>query len=75
MTTQTLLTVPDLVFALEPLVGQTVPAAQLFALIAAGEVEPLGYVARAPVFSLAQVGDVANAVTGALQLSIETEAR
>jgi hypothetical protein len=75
MTTQTLLTVPDLVFALEPLIGQTVPVARLFALIAAGQVKPLGYVARAPVFSLSQVADVANAVAEALRSPAETEVR
>ncbi len=60
---QTLLRVPDLVAAVEPLVGRTVKLREVFALIAAGDIKPFGYVLRAPVFTPDQVAEVATAIT------------
>jgi hypothetical protein len=61
---QTLLRVPDLVAATEPLVGRTVEPCEVFALIAGGHIKPFGYVLRAPVFTPSQVADVAAVVAG-----------
>lgn len=64
MKSKTLLTVPDLAAAIEPLVGRPISEAELFRLIASGDVEPLGYVVRAPVFSPSQIATVAGIVRG-----------
>jgi hypothetical protein len=60
---QTLLRVPDLVAAVEPLVGRTVGLREVFMLIGAGDIKPFGYVLRAPVFTPDQVADVVAAIT------------
>ena len=59
---QTLLRVPDLVAAVEPLVGRTVGLREVFTLIAARDIKPFGYVLRAPVFTTRQVADVAGVI-------------
>jgi hypothetical protein len=59
---QTLLRTPDLVAAIEPLVGRTVKLREVFMLIAAGDIKPFGYVLRAPVFTTGQVADVAGVI-------------
>ena len=41
MKSKTLLTVPDLAAAIEPLVGRPISEMELFRLIASGDVEPL----------------------------------
>lgn len=67
METQTLLRVPDLAAAIEPLVGHPVAVAELFRLIAEGVVKPFGYLLRAPVFVPSQV---ASAVQSAPSVAI-----
>jgi hypothetical protein len=59
---QTLLRVPDLVAAVGPLVGRTVGLREVFALIAAGDIKPFGYVLRAPLFTTGQVAEVAAVI-------------
>jgi hypothetical protein len=62
MKSKTLLTVPDLAAAVQPLVGRPISESELFRLIASGDVEPLGYVVRAPVFSPSQIATVVEIV-------------
>lgn len=70
METQTLLRVPDLAAAIEPLVGHPVAVAELFRLIAEGVVKPFGYLLRAPVFVPSQVASAAEAVRRAFEKTL-----
>jgi len=58
----TLLRVPDLVAAVEPLLGRPISTRDIFGLIAAGGIRPFGYVLRAPVFTPEQIADVAESL-------------
>jgi len=54
----TLLRVPELLKAIEPLVSMPLTAEDIFRLIGTGEIEPLGYIQRIPVFSVEQIGKI-----------------
>ena len=58
MESMTLLRVPDLADAVEPFLSSPVDTTEIFRLVAAGLIRPLGYVVRAPVFSPQQVAEV-----------------
>lgn len=62
---RTLLTVPDLIAAIQPIVGNRVVVSDMFRLIGAHVIEPFGFVQRMPVFQLDQVGEVAEKVKAA----------
>ena len=62
---RTLLTVPDLIVAIEPIVGKQILVGDLFRLIGSHVIEPFGFVQRMPVFQLGQVGEVAEKVKAA----------
>jgi hypothetical protein len=59
---KTLLRVPDLIKAIEPFVKGKVLAEDIFRLIGNGNIKPLGFVQRMPVFDLGQIADVATVV-------------
>jgi|GEM_PF-4336946 len=58
--TKTLLRVPELIKAVEPLVSNPVTHEDIFRLIGTGDIQPLGYIHRVPVFGLNQIGDIAR---------------
>jgi len=55
---QTLLRVPELVKAIAPLVSIPLTPDDIFRLIGTGDIEPLGYIQRIPVFSVEQIGEI-----------------
>jgi hypothetical protein len=57
---KTLLRVPELVKVIEPLVSVRVTTDDIFRLIGTGDISPLGFMQRIPVFSVEQIGDIAN---------------
>lgn len=57
---KTLLRVPDLIAAVEPLVKSKVSADDIFRLIGSGDINPLGVVQRMPVFDLDQIAGIAE---------------
>ena len=57
---RTLLRVPDLVAAVEPLVKSKVSADDIFRLIGSNEIKPFGVVQRMPIFNLDQIAEVAS---------------
>lgn len=59
---KTLLRVPELVEAVTPLVDASVSAADIFRLIGTGDIRPLGYVHRMPVFDLGQTSAIVVAI-------------
>jgi hypothetical protein len=60
MATKTLLRVPELITAVEPLVGIDVTHDDIFRLIGDGAIKPFGYVQRMPVFDLSQIAYIAQ---------------
>ena len=59
---KTLIKVPELIEALEPLIqGKLVPD-DIFRLIGGGDIKPLGYLQRIPVFDLNQIAEIATAI-------------
>ena len=52
--------VPELVRALEPLVGKPVNPKEIFRLIGEQEITPCGYIHRIPVFDIAQLSSIAS---------------
>lgn len=69
----TLLRVPDLVAAVEPLVGHPVLPQDVFRLIASGKITPHGYVIRAPIFTPEQVADVVTSLRKASERHKEVQ--
>lgn len=61
-TVKVLLRVPELIDAVQPLVGKPVDAQVIFELIGLGDIQPLGYVHRMPIFAIEQIGDVIAAL-------------
>ncbi|MGB7581319.1 MAG: hypothetical protein WBL85_02575 [Sedimentisphaerales bacterium] len=59
---RTLLRVPDLIEAIEPLVGTRIVADDVFRLIGSGDIKPLGVVQRTPVFDLDQIAGIAEVI-------------
>ena len=59
-TTKTLLRTPELIEAVQPLVLSPVKHEDVFQLIGTGEIKPLGYIQRIPVFGLGQISDIAK---------------
>ena len=59
---RTLLTVPDLVAAIEPIVGHKVAVSDIFRLIGSNKITPFGFVQRMPIFQLDQVGEIAEKI-------------
>lgn len=57
---KTLLRIPELLEAIKPLVSIPITHEDIFRLIGTGEIEPLGFIQRIPVFDLGQIGDVAK---------------
>lgn len=57
---KTLLRMPELLEALKPLVSISITSDDIFRLIGTGEIEPLGFIQRIPVFDLGQIGEVAK---------------
>lgn len=55
----TLMRVPDMIDAVEPLIGWRPDPTEMFRLIGQGEIKPLGVVWRAPIFAPSQIGEVA----------------
>ena len=55
---KTLLKVPELVEAVNQLVSNPISPEDIFRLIGTGEVKPLGFAQRIPLFSIEQVGVV-----------------
>ena len=64
---RTLLRVPDLIKAIEPIVGSKVAPDDIFRLIGSGDIKPLGVVQRIPVFDLDQIASIAEAVKLAIK--------
>lgn len=57
---KTLLRMPELVKAVEPLVPGSITHDDIFRLIGTGDIKPLGYIQRVPVFDLSQIGTIAK---------------
>jgi hypothetical protein len=57
---RTLLRVPDLIVAVEPLIGYRVAPDDIFQLIGSSIIEPFGIIQRMPVFGLEQIAEVAD---------------
>ena len=53
---KTLLQVPELIKAIEPLVDSAVTPKDIFRLIGEGDIAPLGYLQKMPLFSVEQIG-------------------
>jgi hypothetical protein len=60
--TKTLLKVPDLVMAVQPLVNRPVNARSIFELIGEGKIKPMGYLQQIPLFDVGQIGEVVQAL-------------
>jgi len=59
---KTLLRVPEILEAVTPLVAFPVTAEIIFGLIGHGDINPLGYIQRIPVFSVNQIQEVLRAL-------------
>jgi hypothetical protein len=59
---KTLLQVPDLLEAISPLIDVPVSTGDVFRLISSGQIRPLGFLRRMPVFDLGQIADIAGQV-------------
>lgn len=61
-TNKTLLRVPELMRAVKPLVSFPITHKDIFQLIGTGDIKPLGFIQRIPVFDITQVSDVAKVI-------------
>lgn len=59
-TSKTLLRIPELLEALKPLVSIPITHEDIFRLIGTGDIQPLGFIQRIPVFDVSQIGEVAK---------------
>jgi hypothetical protein len=57
---RTLLRVPELIEAVNPLISKPINSEDVFRLIGTGDIKPLGFIQRIPVFSVDQIGDIAK---------------
>lgn len=60
MNSKTLLRIPELIEAVNQLVLNPVTPTDIFRLIGTGDIKPLGFVQRIPLFSVEQIGDIAR---------------
>jgi len=59
---KTLLQIPDLIEAINPLAGSEISSDDIFQLIGSGDIKPLGFIQRIPVFELNQIANIAEAI-------------
>jgi hypothetical protein len=57
---KTLLRIPELIEAVNPLISKPINSEDVFRLIGTGDIKPLGFVQRIPVFSVEQISDIAK---------------
>ena len=61
---KTLLRIPELIEAVNPLLSKPINHDDVFRLIGTGDIRPLGFVQRIPIFSVDQIGDIVKIFGG-----------
>ncbi len=68
---KTLLRIPEILEAVNPLISNPVTHKDVFRLIGTGDIKPFGFIQRIPIFTPEQIGEVAEAINNTTQRSLD----